>query len=359
MTTGGSMNDQSSTVPEPRRLSLSVVLATYNGAGFLHEQLNSIAAQTLLPDELVISDDGSTDGTLAIVRAFADTAPFPVRILDKPPRFGFADNFLYAAEQVTTDLIAFCDQDDAWMPTKLEKGVARLVGDDSLLSIHQLTMTDEALTPTQLWDQGVVEDRVWAPLELNPWSCWGNTMVFRRELALLVPRAARPRHPEAQRPLSHDTWLYILASALGRVSHIAEPLLLYRQHGANAFGMVLPGWRGRLATMRTVMVESYRERDLFFGALATVFDDIAGRQPDEIADRARRAADRYRERQWRARTRALVYDAPSLIERVASFRRLYTATAHDRIGHGGRVASMAKDALLGVTGWAGRAGSST
>jgi hypothetical protein len=176
-------------------------------------------------------------------------------------------------------------------------------------------------------------------------------MVFRRELALLIPRGDRPRHPLEKRPTSHDTWLYIVAAALGRISHIAEPLILYRQHGANAFGMTVPDWRARLHAMRTVPIETYREREIFYGALVAVFDALATRADDALAPRARAAAERYRHRQWIAHTRTHIHASPSLAQRATAFRLLHAAPMADRLGLRARTASMAKDALLGVTGW--------
>jgi hypothetical protein len=330
---------------------VSVAMATYNGACYLREQLASIAAQTLLPAELVVSDDGSSDDTLAIIRAFAEQVSFPVRILNKTERLGFSDNFLFAAEHCARPLIAFVDQDDKWLPDKLEQGVRRLMADDSLMSLHQLTMTDGDLVPTELWDQGIVADRVWQPLELDPWAGWGNTMVFRRELVTLVPRATRPRHPEAQRPLSHDTWLYIVAAAIGRVSHIAQPLILYRQHGGNACGMAKPTLRARWRTATTVPLESYRERVIFFDHLATLFDELARTGQGEPGARAAAAAVRYRERRDRFVLRARLHGGRTLMERSRAWVRLQSLRDGDQVAPRTWLLSAVKDAALGVTGW--------
>ena len=92
-------------------------MATFNGDTYLSPQLQSLARQTLLPHELVVCDDGSTDRTLEIVRAFAADAPFPVRVHRNDEHLGFADNFLKAAVLCGGELIAFCDQDDVWQAT--------------------------------------------------------------------------------------------------------------------------------------------------------------------------------------------------------------------------------------------------
>ena len=104
-------------VEQPTAATVSVVMATYNGAAFIDEQLRSLAAQTVLPSELVVSDDGSTDGTLVHVERFAEVAPFPVLVLRNTEPLGYGENFLRAARLATGDCIALCDQDDVWLPT--------------------------------------------------------------------------------------------------------------------------------------------------------------------------------------------------------------------------------------------------
>ena len=101
------------------RLSLSVALASYNGERYIAEQLDSIARQTRLPDELIISDDASTDSTPAIVHEFAQRVPFPVRFLQHE-RLGSTGNFELAIAACQGDIIFLCDQDDVWYPNKIE-----------------------------------------------------------------------------------------------------------------------------------------------------------------------------------------------------------------------------------------------
>lgn len=339
------MNRGRSAMPTPR---VSVAMATYNGARFVAEQLRSLSAQTLLPSELVVSDDGSSDDTMTIVRDYAMTAPFRVRVLDKSDRLGFGDNFLFAIENCLEEVVALSDQDDIWSPDKLEKGVTRLLSDDSLLSMHQLTMTDELLRPIGVWNQGICGNRRFTPLELNPLSGWGNSMVIRRELALMAPRGERPWDPLYGRPLSHDTWLYILAAALGNVSHIAEPLILYRQHGANVAGMRRSGAAQRLRTAITAPLATYRGRTTFFAELASVFDRIATRRQSDAANAAHAAADRYRTRSARLGLRAQIYDGAAVADRLRAFIDLHTTRDPDMPGTRARALSFIKDVGLGL-----------
>src|SRR3712207_5126028 len=96
--------------------TVSVVMATYNGAEFISEQLRSLATQTRLPDELVVSDDGSSDATIDIVREFGQNAPFPVVVRQNQRKLGYGENVLTAASLGTGDYIAVCDQVDVWHP---------------------------------------------------------------------------------------------------------------------------------------------------------------------------------------------------------------------------------------------------
>ena len=131
-------------------------MATYNGEQFIAEQLESIARQSRLPDELVVSDDGSSDSTVEIVRQFASRAPFDVVVLrnqehiaNPEPWFrGYTDNFFRAMRACTGDLIALCDQDDVWHADKLMKSARPLQLDqDVSLVIHSSRVVDEEPTP--------------------------------------------------------------------------------------------------------------------------------------------------------------------------------------------------------------------
>src|SRR5688572_14133745 len=99
----------------------SVAMCTYNGARYLKEQLDSFTVQTRLPDELIVCDDGSSDETCQIVSTFAASAPFTVRLEVNQQTLGSTQNFAKAIQLCRGDLIALCDQDDVWLPGKLDK----------------------------------------------------------------------------------------------------------------------------------------------------------------------------------------------------------------------------------------------
>lgn len=212
-------------------VTVSVVLATYDGARHLPTQLASIAAQTRQPDELVVRDDCSSDDTLAVLAAFADAAPFPVRIEQNRRRIGYAQNFGRAMAAATGEVLALCDQDDVWEPTKLAHCVA-LFDDAAVdLVVHDLATIDGAGRHL-----GAARDL----RASEPGFVKGCATVVRRGFAvacLPVPEGA-----------GHDEWLHWMAARLGTRHVHGEVLADYRLHADNASGQ-MPTKRGRLGTL--------------------------------------------------------------------------------------------------------------
>src|SRR5436309_55568 len=113
-------------------MRISIGLCTYNGGTHLAEQLLSIAKQTRQPDELVVFDDASTDSTPTILQSFAASSRFPVSISINPQQLGVSQNFGHAISACTGDVVAFCDQDDVWLPEKLRRIEQAFAGNDDL-----------------------------------------------------------------------------------------------------------------------------------------------------------------------------------------------------------------------------------
>jgi glycosyltransferase involved in cell wall biosynthesis len=334
--------------------SVSIALATYNGTRFLREQLASYENQELLPTELVVSDDGSDDDTVGMISNFAKSAPFPVRILPRQGRLGFADNFFRAARACTSEFVAFSDQDDVWLPRKLEEGVRRLKQDKSLLSMHTSTLTDASLAPKGLLRQGIRSSRVLEPLQLDPYFTggWGNTMVFNRNLLDVAPTACRPREIEVDRPLLHDRWIHTLAAALGRVSHIDDPLCMYRQHTTNAIGLAKRGLAEHMRALSSVPLVLHRRRVEFYQAMELIFDDLQSSPNTVWAKAAAPAAKRYRERSMQLEARIGIYTGATISDRLDEFwkaSRLHHADP--ALGRGSTTLSQMKDLILGVCGF--------
>jgi glycosyltransferase involved in cell wall biosynthesis len=224
--------------------SISVAMATYNGQSFVREQLDSLAAQQHLPSELVIADDHSSDKTVAIAQQFAKTAPFTVHIHRHVKRLGYRANFMRAASLCTSDLIAFCDQDDVWSPQKLALCIAPFRDPAVLLAYHNAEVVTEAGERLGSLDQ-FASAPMTPPISLcsirQGWQmgtpALGFTEVFHRSiLAFADLWEMSVDYNDLMFPMAHDQWVFFIASVFGRIVYIDQVLASYRQHEFNLFG---------------------------------------------------------------------------------------------------------------------------
>ena len=209
-------------------------MATFNGAKYLADQLDSLLGQTHRPHELVVCDDCSSDRTPEIVLSFAREAPFPVHLHRNTVRLGASENFLQAAKLCRGEWISFCDQDDVWLPAKLQtltEAIGRSPG--VLMACHRAMVVDDDLKCTGRVigvHTGVAEKLLQSPY--HTWRCaYGFTQTFRRELTNELPTQSRAFEP-------HDQWTFLLACAIGQVLLLPDVLALYRRHENNV--SVLP-----------------------------------------------------------------------------------------------------------------------
>lgn len=214
---------------------VAILLSTYNGERFLAEQLESLLAQTHRNWVIYASDDGSTDSTLAILHKYQERIGKDRLFILNGPRQGFAKNFMSLVKSllVTADCFAFCDQDDVWLPNKLEK---------SLRFVEAVPTEIPALycSRTHLIDEGG-NSIGFSPLFSKPPSfanalvqsiAGANTMLLNRAAMELLKRT-----DDNAIIISHDWWAYILVSGYaGKIFYDAEPSILYRQHGSNLIG---------------------------------------------------------------------------------------------------------------------------
>ncbi len=222
---------------------INILLATYNGAAFLAEQLASLFAQTIQDFCVFVADDGSNDDTCSIITAFK--AHHKKRLIILPRRRGgprgAMGNFAYLlANTPPADYIFFCDQDDVWLPQKLELTLKKfrqyeengysgplLVHSAHLLSDEHLKPMRPTLASLTVSEKARASHSFGALLQQNVVT--GCTMAINRALFSLL----KPLPEEA---LMHDYWLALLAAACGKIAFITTPTLYYRQHGRNSIG---------------------------------------------------------------------------------------------------------------------------
>ena len=234
------------------RLTVSVALCTYNGEAFLQEQLDSIAAQTRLPDELVIGDDASTDTTMALVERFRETVPFPVQVIARTINVGTTANFSQTTQATSGDLVFLSDQDDRWSRHKIERMLEQFRTRRELLALHtNARLVDAAGAPLGMdlftayevttEERGQLRAGLAFDALIRRNLATGATMAVRRDLL----RLAMP----APAAWVHDEWLAIVAAALGpaTVDVLDDALIDYRQHDRNQIGARRPSLHEKIA----------------------------------------------------------------------------------------------------------------
>lgn len=236
---------------------VAVLMCTYNGEAYLSEQLDSFARQTHVKWVLVVSDDGSQDGTLSLLDRYSTRwGGERLRVLNGPGR-GFAANFLSLTcrNDIDADFFAWSDQDDIWTDDKLQVALAWL-------------QTIPKHVPALYCGRTQLISDSGEPLGFSPHFCLppgfpnalvqsiagGNTMVFNQAARELLRKAGS----ELKIP-AHDWWAYQLISGVGGAIHYdPEPKMLYRQHSENLIGSN-SGWLARLIRLRMVFQGRFYE----------------------------------------------------------------------------------------------------
>ena len=223
---------------------ISVLLATYNGAEFLGEQIDSILNQTLTEIKIFIHDDGSSDNTREIIDQYIAKYPKEIEYVDGPATGSSRNNFFFLLEQVDSEYYMFCDQDDYWLPNKVEELFRKITsvkidGDIPQLVFSDLKVVDERLN---VIDESFMHYNRLCPDKhsfnyLLAQNCApGCTMLFNRKT-----RDESIKFKETSNPAAipiHDWWVILVAEALGTVQYVDKSLMLYRQHSNNAVGAV-------------------------------------------------------------------------------------------------------------------------
>jgi glycosyltransferase involved in cell wall biosynthesis len=260
-----------------------ILLATYNGALYLASQLDSILSQTHEDWCLLVRDDGSTDSTPVILSAYRERYPEKITII--PPvghRLGAAANFATLLDVAAGDYFMFCDQDDVWLPEKIERTLALMMaleaqhGAGCPLLVHtDLTVTDDELVPVaaSLWgfqradpDGGVVLNRLLMQNVVTGCSVMINRPL--RDLAIPLPAGA----------IMHDWWLALVAAAFGAIGNVPAQTAFYRQHGANNVGAVGLNLRDVIRRFRhwdgvnMVIRQLYRQAGVFLDRYSNRLD---------------------------------------------------------------------------------------
>jgi glycosyltransferase involved in cell wall biosynthesis len=207
--------------------TVAVVVATYNGATYLPAQLESIVQQTYKPSQIIIIDDASSDDTLLVANNFAAHHP-EVMVVQNETRLGYIKNFEKGMLFANAHYIALSDQDDIWMPNKLEV-LIHAIGDQMLAySDSELIDADGQLLNQKMSSiKNQLDYHTPLMYTVGAWAP-GHAMLFKKEL---VEKAVP--FPTL---VTHDFWLGFVATCYSTIVYVNEPLVHYRQHTQNAIG---------------------------------------------------------------------------------------------------------------------------
>jgi glycosyltransferase involved in cell wall biosynthesis len=205
--------------------SISVCMASYNGSLFIEEQIHSILDQLLPTDELVVIDDGSRDDTVSIVRAIDDDR---IRILLNSTNVGHVAAFERSIREATGDLVFLADQDDVWLPGRVEL-LREALRDKQYAASNWTVLGAESISEDQPRLSANDTDTPWrnvARLYLGSIPYFGCTMAFRRQaLSSILPF---PPMTEA-----HDHWIALMGNLDGGIAHVGESTVARRLHENN------------------------------------------------------------------------------------------------------------------------------
>ncbi|PDQ18281.1 glycosyl transferase [Mesorhizobium sanjuanii] len=230
---------------------VAILMGTKDGAAFIEEQLSSLLAQSHSAIDLWVSDDGSIDGTTAIIDAWKTRWDKGRVTLVEGPRQGFAANFrsMIVDQRIEADCYAFCDQDDIWEPDRLESALRWMQTLDATVPLMFCSRT------ATMSETGAMIGC--SPLFQRPPSfrnalvqsiAGGNTILLNRAARDLLAKASSRTHF-----VSHDWWAYLIVTGAGGVVHYEpRPLVRYRQHQANLVGANV-SWRARFSRLEHLL----------------------------------------------------------------------------------------------------------
>lgn len=220
---------------------IAILMATYNGEKYLGEQIDSIIGQTCQDWHLYIHDDGSTDNTLNIINEYIRRYPNRMTLLEYPSQGRACKNFLSMLERVDAPYYMFCDQDDVWLPKKIEFSYVKMQAtekdaptDTPIVINTDLTVVDEQLNTIckSFW----YRERIYPKWLHNYqdhaaiYSATGCTMLFNKKAKEAV------KHPILHATM-HDAWVNLSVAAVnGTICYLPESYILYRQHNQNTMG---------------------------------------------------------------------------------------------------------------------------
>lgn len=213
-----------------RNSSIDVLLPTYNGSSYLRSQIESILSQSVIDFNLIIRDDGSSDSTVDIIEEFCKHDPRVINLSDSFGNLGLVKNIEYMLTNSDADLIFFSDQDDVWLPNKIEVFLQNYEFDNKVKLVHSnCYVTDVNLRiQSKFLNDKIASNRKFENSYFHYFVQGASTMISRKLKEKILP------FPNDV--YIHDRYFHIMAELFGERTYISTPTMLYRQHENNLIG---------------------------------------------------------------------------------------------------------------------------
>ncbi|MDF2942685.1 MAG: hypothetical protein K0S01_1543 [Herbinix sp.] len=268
--------------------TVAIVMTTYNGEKYVGEQMESILDSSYQDYELFIYDDGSTDGTMSILRSYESQYPTKIHAYQNVVNLGVTLNFLQALARTTTDYVMFCDQDDIWKTNKIAVTLKRMrhmeaqKGKDTPLAVF----TDAIVVDSEL---NVLKNSFFCAGHLNPCKTdlphilMENKLIGCTVMVNATLRKVLQSHNLPNEAKFHDWWIALIAATFGKIGYVNEGTLLYRQHGGNVVGNTgfLAYFNNRITSLETqkeALQALMRQAEEFL----TVYGDLLSEEKMDI-----------------------------------------------------------------------------
>jgi rhamnosyltransferase len=246
---------------------IAILMSAYNGAKYIREQIDSLLGQTYQDFVVHIRVDGSTDGTTEIVDEYARKYPDKIKHVDVGGNnLGCGQSFMWLLEHAEADHYMYCDQDDVWLPTKVEETLAKMKEHDATghRDVPCVVFTDAEVVDSEL---NTMFTSLWRSNHRHPedakdvyryavyrQAALGCTMMFNNE----TRRQAINVKTFPDKYGQHDRLLVYLCAKLGEVDYLNKPLIKYRQHGANVTSYLAKTQTRKTIVKRTLLSPSER-----------------------------------------------------------------------------------------------------
>lgn len=304
--------------------TISIALATYNGARYLPELFASLATQVYQPFELVVSDDSSTDDTVAIVKDFAEHAPFTVTLVENDRQLGIIENFYTALSNTNGELIAYCDQDDIWDPEKLSRAVACFADPDVKLVMHLSEVVNANLEPLGYTVPHVLENdaqQVVFPSTPDMSIGLGHQMLFDARIYhdfAWIFRSGIEAFDESAN--NYDTQFRFLAGFNGTIVCLDDTLVKFRRHeGATSDAGLMDAEAATASGFLGKKADDYLWQAKSLEAMATTFRERVLDSMPDYSDKLGAYIDFLQARAAIYRVRAMIYQSGNILQRFASY----------------------------------------